>query len=154
MTAIGYSEQHVRDLVALIERVGHRRPFTGFAVSLPPPPSANRLWRIFGNRLHKAKDYALWLEHCDFLCRHQSRNYRRFTTPVRVVVQIEGGKGFMESRDLDNCAKPVLDLLRQAEVLEDDDVRRVGAIVMDYLPAGKGRKRGDAVCRVIVEELS
>ena len=43
MTTVPYTEEAVRSLVELIERVGKCRPFTGFAVSLPPPPSANLL---------------------------------------------------------------------------------------------------------------
>lgn len=152
MTAIGYTEETVRSLVDLIEQVGKCRPFEGFAVSLPPPPSANRIWRVFGNRVHRSQHYIEWLEHCDYLCRHQSIGYRRFTGPVQVTIQLEGGKGFPESRDLDNCLKPVIDLLRKAELMADDNVRRLSLIVLEYRAPGKGRNRGDAVCRVIVEE--
>ena len=115
---------------------------------IPIPPSANRIWRIFGNRMHKSKDYSAWLEHTGWLLR---RDLRTFTEPVAVTVTIYGGKGFSKARDIDNCLKPVLDSLRTCGVIPDDNIQFVHRVTGEYrLPESK---KSDASCTVTVEEL-
>ena len=72
--------------------------------------------------------------------------------PVRIEVRIKGGKGFNRARDLDNAAfKAVLDLLRHAGIIEEDNVQHVTELRATYQ---EDRTKGaTATCTVEVVHL-
>lgn len=116
---------------------------------IPIPPSANRLWRIFGSRMHKSKDYVQWLEHVGWLLKRDLPHVRNARVGVRI--DVHGGKGFTKRRDMDNCLKPVLDALRESGVIEDDNVQYVKWVCAEYHEPES--KKADATCFVGVEIL-
>lgn len=110
---------------------------------IPIPPSANRIWRIFGNRMHKSKQYTEWLEHVAWLLR---RDLSNAPVPCCVVIEIHGGKGWHKARDLDNTIKPAIDALRASGVLVEDTcdyVSRVEAIFR-----APESKKAEATCLI------
>jgi len=113
---------------------------------IPIPPSANRLWRIFGSRMHKSKHYVEWLEHCSWLLKQTMRPAANY--PVSVTVTIHGGKGWTRARDIDNVLKPCLDLLREAGILAEDKVDYVTEVTAIYIPPTS--KKSEATCFVEV----
>lgn len=117
--------------------------------TIPIPPSANRLWRIFGSKMYKHKDYTAWLEHCGWLLARDLPHVKG--KPVGVEVHIYGGKGFTKARDIDNCLKPVLDCLRHAGVIEEDNVQVVKWVKGEYHEPES--RKAEASCSVGIEIL-
>lgn len=123
---------------------------------IPIPISANDMHRTVSPKsgarafVVATSEYKAWLYHAGLLVKAAMRPVK--TLPVRVRIEIHGGEGFTRARDLDNCWKPTLDMLRQAGILPNDRVAEVASLVGDYHPPrGKGVK---AVCIVEVEELT
>lgn len=87
------------------------------SLSLPYPPSANRLWRNFGGRSIKSAEYRSWL------LRGQDA-----ITKACVMGSIAGAyhlelqavRPDRRARDIDNLLKPVGDLLASAGLIEND----------------------------------
>jgi Holliday junction resolvase RusA-like endonuclease len=141
--------------VSLLSFLDERPP----GVLIPLPPTANNIWRIFGSRQHKSALYTKWLAECAELV---AEEMRPVVGPICITVTIRLGKGFPKSRDLDNCVKPCIDLLKPtsykrngdvasvgAAIIEDDSVEYVRRIVAEVIPAYD--KKSDAECYVFVE---
>jgi Holliday junction resolvase RusA-like endonuclease len=76
----------------------------------------------------------------------------RVSGVVGVRVVIIGGKGWRSNRDLDNTLKPILDLLRYLDIIEEDNTGIVRRIEVTFqTPA---TKKSDASVTVIVESMS
>lgn len=132
------------------------------SVLIPLPPTANNIWRIFGSRQHKSSHYLKWLTECVEIVKDEMQPV---IGPVRVTVTIRLGKGFPRNRDLDNCIKPCLDLLKPpsfrradgklsspgASIIQDDSVEYVPEIIARVLPAYD--KKSDAECWISVRAL-
>lgn len=52
---------------------------------------------------------------------------------VGVVIEIHGGHGFKVGRDIDNCAKPLIDFLRNIRIIPDDNYEVVTDILLRYI---------------------
>lgn len=103
-----------------------------FQVTLPIPPSTNALFLETGNpkcpRV-KTPEYKAWLA----VAVHKLRAAgARVRCPVRIQIFIVAGKGFSESRDLDNVAKPVCDSLVTAGIIPGDSVKHVKGVSIEY----------------------
>jgi crossover junction endodeoxyribonuclease RusA len=85
-------------------------------ITLPLPPSTNRLWRAGRGRVYRSKRYLTWCRTAGW-----ELNLQR---PARltgaVVVTISAGRPDRRRRDIDNLAKSTLDLLVAHRVIEDD----------------------------------
>lgn len=95
------------------------------------PITANLIWRISGNRLVKSKAYKDWLEAASV----ELRKYLivRVPSPVKVTITLAGKVN--AQRDLDNFAKPLIDLMRTVGVIENDSLNHVCRIELEYLPS-------------------
>lgn len=123
---------------------------------IPIPISANAMHRTVWPKNGKppfqvnTAEYEAWLKHAGYLVKVAMHPVR--TLPIRVRLEVNGGEGFTKARDLDNCWKPLLDMLRQAAIIPNDRVKEVASLVGDYFPPKcKGVK---ATCFVEVEELT
>lgn len=83
---------------------------------LPYPPSANRLWRRAGARIHKSDEYKAWLEEAGWKAAEQKP--KRIDGPYRL--QIQAARPDKRRRDLDNLIKPISDLLKVVGIIRDD----------------------------------
>lgn len=134
-------------------------------VALPPPPSANRLWRTFRGRQVRSAEATRWMSNAAELIR---QNMQPTEGSVEVWWQLRLGKGVMVTADLDNFQKILLDTLRPpahhkdtgqltkpgAGIILDDNLRIVKAINARVLPEQKtGKARGDAEIVLEVIEL-
>jgi len=85
-------------------------------LSLPYPPSANRLWRNVNGRAIKSAAYRDWLEH--------AAQEALFQRPARVEgpyhLEIHVAAPDRRKRDIDNLIKPLSDALSQVGVTDDD----------------------------------
>ena len=94
---------------------------------VPVPPSANRMYRIIRNRMHRSSEYMAWLDVAVDCFR---RNMRPVDGPAEVVIVLRTGKGVTVRSDLDNLVKPVLDALQPPWVGEDGKVKKPGAAII------------------------
>jgi Holliday junction resolvase RusA-like endonuclease len=54
----------------------------------------------------------------------------RVEGPLEIQIKAITGKGWRKNRDLDNLAKPLIDLLKHAEIIEDDNSTIVKRITL------------------------
>jgi crossover junction endodeoxyribonuclease RusA len=87
------------------------------SVTLPYPPSANRLWRFVPGQANPLKStaYRMWLAAAKAEC----RGLRRVNGPF--IITIVATRPDNRARDLDNLAKPTLDALKGI-AFEDDSL--------------------------------
>jgi len=80
------------------------------------PPSINSLYRVVGGRAILSKTYRAWIDKAGVEL--ISQRPRKHAGPVKVTIEL--GMPDKRRRDIDNCGKAVLDLLRKHGVIEED----------------------------------
>lgn len=85
-------------------------------LSIPIPPSTNNLFvaRRDGKGRARTSAYKLWQKGAGMMLLTQPR--RLIDGPVRVEIAVPVGR----TRDIDNTAKPTLDLLTTMHIIQDD----------------------------------
>lgn len=85
-------------------------------LTLPYPPSANRLWRAVNGRQIKSAEYRRWLEAAALSILVQR--------PARISgayhLKVVATRPDKRRRDIDNLLKPISDALAAAEVIAND----------------------------------
>lgn len=97
---------------------------------LPIPPSTNHIWRAARGKVYKSSKYTAWLNESDHAIAVQECKIHQARRPVKVLILITPGKGWRSNRDLDNCAKPILDYLVARGWLEDDSCQFVREVTV------------------------
>ena len=88
-------------------------------IDLPFPPSVNTAFPSGRNgRRHKSKRYVAWCEEAGWLLKSQKPGHIKGEVNVTIELQ----KPDKRRRDLDNYNKPVLDLLVDHGVIDDDSM--------------------------------
>ena len=87
-------------------------------LTLPYPPSVNRLWRRVGNRTLLSKAGRLYRSDVSMICLSELGITQPLSGPLRVTIQIFPPD--KRRRDLDNTAKSLLDALEHAGVFVND----------------------------------
>lgn len=122
-------------------------------VEVPIPPSANKLWKIVmvrgWPRMVRTEEYKSWLKDSVLCLRIGLKKIKAAQYPVRIGVDITGGKGWRADRDLGNVDKAIEDALKHAEIIVDDSVSYVRSVRLDYHPG-----TGQAKCLVSVEPIA
>ena len=89
-------------------------------LTLPVPPSANNLFvnRRFGRGRARSPAYEVWVRTAGWTGKLQwlEQSSPRVTEGARVLIEA----GVNHTRDLDNLAKPILDLLVSLGIIDDD----------------------------------
>lgn len=86
---------------------------------LPMPPSTNNLFvTVPGRGRVKSRAYALWREEAGWELKRQRAKLIPGNVDVTIIARKPNGK----KRDLDNLAKPILDLLVRCSVISDDSL--------------------------------
>jgi len=67
-----------------------------------------------------------------------TRKGKVINPPYAITMVIIGGSGWRKDRDLDNCWKPVLDLLQHLNLIKEDNCQHITRLVVTYQP-GDGR---------------
>jgi Holliday junction resolvase RusA-like endonuclease len=81
---------------------------------LTVPPSANRMWGFGRGRVFKTDAYKSWIEAAS---NELNRQYPgSIAGPYKLAIQLRVGPRI----DLDNCVKPVNDLMQSSGVVEND----------------------------------
>ena len=87
------------------------------SVTLPSPPSANRLWRHIGfNKVLRSREYRAWTEAATVIIRAEISG--ALDGPYQMNVEV--GRPDRRRRDLDNLIKPLGDSLVAAGAVTDD----------------------------------
>ena len=86
------------------------------SVTLPMPPSVNRLYRAWQGRVIKSREYREWLGACQVAMRHQ-RPLKVFDPYVMTVEAVRPDK---RRRDLGNLLKATEDICKDIGMIEDD----------------------------------
>lgn len=86
------------------------------SLTLPYPPSANRIWRSVGGRNIKSAEYRQWLEAGHRAIAAQKPQRIDGAYRLSLVVNRPDNR----RRDLSNVVKPLEDLLQAAGVIRDD----------------------------------
>lgn len=87
-----------------------------YCYNLPFPPSVNALWRISGRRMYRSKKYTEWLGEAALALELEQKPEIDYPFNIEIVI----GRPDKRRRDLDNLAKPILDVLQHCKVLQDD----------------------------------
>lgn len=106
-------------------------------LSLPFPPSANRLWRAVNGRNIKSEEYREWLDEARCAVLLQPRSVRA-NIPGHYQMTMTADRPDKRRRDLSNLLKPTEDLLQQAGIVADDCNAQQITIAWSDRPAGKG----------------
>lgn len=94
-------------------------------VTLPYPPSANRMWRHVGSKVLRSAEYERWRKACTLIIKAETRG-NGLLGPYTLSLAI--GRPDRRRRDIDNLIKPVGDVLVLAGAVVDDcDCQRVEA---------------------------
>lgn len=107
-------------------------------LTLPFPPSANRIWRNVYGRTLKSESYRVWMR--------AAIGAIAIGRPTVVSgpfhVSILADRPDKRRRDLDNLAKPILDALKCAAVIDDDHLAQsISLSWSDRAPAKPGAVR-------------
>lgn len=91
-------------------------------LTIPYPPSTNRLWRAVNGRNIKSDEYRKWLTEAGW--------HVNLQRPVKITgaytMRLEAQRPDLRRRDLGNLEKPVSDLLVACGVVSDDcDAQRI-----------------------------
>lgn len=105
-------------------------------VDLPIPPSVNSIWHKKGRKMYRSKSYTLWLKAADAAATEQGKliGVPWKGGPVQIVMTVFRGRGWRKGRDLDNCAKVLIDWLRTRGHLVEDSWEYVSSVTVriDY----------------------
>lgn len=123
-------------------------------VRIEIPPSANHLWRIIAPKkgrafMGKTAEYKSWLEATGLQLRCELSKVKAL--PAAIRVEIRGGEGFPESRDLDNCLKPIGDAIRASGIIPNDRVSEVVEYTIKYIRGDRHNRVAE--CWIEIEEL-
>lgn len=103
-------------------------------ITLPFPPSANRLWRNFKGRTVISEGYRLWKETAGWTL--QAQRPQKHEGPVNIAIKLMMPD--KRRRDIDNRIKPILDLLCAHRVIAGDDSRFVRSVSVSLAHGGPG----------------
>jgi crossover junction endodeoxyribonuclease RusA len=87
------------------------------SLSLPYPPSANRLWRNFNGRSIKSAEYRKWSDAASIAIL-QAKIGKSFGGPYHL--EIQAVRPDRRARDIDNIIKPVGDAIAAAGLVRND----------------------------------
>lgn len=102
-------------------------------LTIPFPPSANRLWRNVGAKTLKSAEYRAWLESAGWAVKAQRPQIVRGPYSMTLIA----GRPDNRRRDLGNLLKATEDLLMAVGAIEDDHHARSIFMAWSDAPAAK-----------------
>lgn len=102
-------------------------------LTLPYPPSANRLWVRARRGMRKSDKYFAWLKEAGLVALTQ-RPLARFHGKYKL--SIAAARPDKRARDIDNLIKPINDLLQAIGVVADD--KHCDMVTARWVTTGEG----------------
>lgn len=89
-------------------------------ISLPYPPSANKLWKPVGyGRMIKTAEYRLWMKEAAWIAAMAARDQGQLLGPYKLLIL--ACPTLKRCRDVDNIVKPTSDAIKNL-LVEDDSL--------------------------------
>lgn len=89
-------------------------------ISIPMPPSTNKLWRAVGRgNVIRSQAYRRWLRECDGYCLANGWHKTPISGPYEISMTFDRN-ACGQGADLGNREKPVSDWLQHAGIIQDD----------------------------------
>jgi len=100
------------------------------------PFSANKMYApIARGRMVKSKKYNAWIEKHTPILKESMQPANEF--PIDVDILIMADWTWKYKNDTDNLIKPIVDLLKRADIIPDDTTRYVNSVKVRYLQGFK-----------------
>jgi Holliday junction resolvase RusA-like endonuclease len=100
------------------------------------PFSANKMYvPIARGQMVKSKKYNAWIEKHTPMLKEKMEPANDF--PIDVDILIMADWTWKYKNDTDNLIKPIVDLLKRAEIIPDDTTRYVNSVKVRYLQGFK-----------------
>jgi Holliday junction resolvase RusA-like endonuclease len=100
------------------------------------PFSANKMYApIARGQMVKSKKYNAWIEKHTPILKDSMQPANEF--PIDVDILIMADWTWKYKNDTDNLIKPIVDLLKRAEIIPDDTTRYVNSVKVRYLQGFK-----------------
>ena len=100
------------------------------------PFSANKMYApIAKGQMVKSKKYNEWIEKHTPILKEKMRPANEF--PIDVDILVMADWNWKYKNDTDNLIKPLVDLLKRAEIIPDDTTRYVNSVKVRYLQGFK-----------------
>lgn len=100
------------------------------------PFSANKMYApIARGQMVKSKKYNAWIEKHTPILKENMEPANDF--PIDVDILIMADWTWKYKNDTDNLIKPIVDLLKRAEIIPDDTTRYVNSVKVRYLQGFK-----------------
>ena len=104
-----------------------------FTIPSIPPSSNTRLIRSRTTKqLISSSDYRDWKEAATLIVAGERFVVDKKHYPIKVSINVYGGKDFDKRRDLANVEKPICDAMKSAGMIVDDNVKFVNEISMSF----------------------
>ena len=98
--------------------------------------SANKMYApIAKGQLVKSKKYNAWIEKHTPILKETMEPAKVF--PIDVDILVMADWNWKYKHDTDNLIKPIVDLLKRAEIIPDDTTRYVNSVKIRYLQGFK-----------------
>ena len=98
--------------------------------------SANKMYApIAKGQLVKSKKYNAWIEKHTPILKETMEPAKDFPIDVHILVMADWNWKY--KNDTDNLIKPIVDLLKRAEIIPDDTTRYVNSVKIRYLQGFK-----------------
>ena len=100
------------------------------------PFSANKMYApIAKGQMVKSKKYNEWIEKHTPILKEKMEPANEF--PIDVDILVMADWNWKYKNDTDNLIKPLVDLLKRAEIIPDDTTRYVNSVKVRYLQGFK-----------------
>jgi Holliday junction resolvase RusA-like endonuclease len=100
------------------------------------PFSANKMYApIARGQMVKSKKYNAWIEKHTPILKEKMEPANEF--PIDVDILVMADWNWKYKNDTDNLIKPLVDLLKRAEIIPDDTTRYVNSVKVRYLQGFK-----------------
>ena len=100
------------------------------------PYSANKMYApIARGQMVKSKKYVDWIEKHTPILKEKMEPAKEF--PIDVEILVMASWDWKYKNDTDNLIKPIVDLLKRADIIPDDTTRYVNSVKVRYLQGFK-----------------
>ena len=98
--------------------------------------SANKMYApIARGQMVKSKKYINWIEKHTPILKEKMEPAKQF--PIDVEILVMADSWWKMKNDTDNLIKPIVDLLKRADIIPDDTTRYVNSVKVRYLQGFK-----------------